>query len=471
MIPVYEFQHRSLIGPVLKEEEFDMRFSRAARKIIKEYGIVFNPVEIIADDALANTVFEAAVALLSEVGLYNRDTERIILFTEEEVRQVARDAFDGPDEVVFGRGQGLVTIRSRDGNDPRPPIYFMGNGGNTASEELYIPYTQSFLQEKYCDGNFGTAGLASYRGLEASVASHGLKIEAENKADTVGEMVVSAAELRLTQEAARRAGRNGIYLGPTTATAAASVMALFGLPDGHATWNTMVSMHVMPELKFGWSRLVLSQWCEDHGVVPWLSGISMMGLLCRGAEDAAVTNMAAILAEMAYGHGRMANIAPISLDGTYSRLENLWACSAVARAMRLNLRIPSATHSNAIAGLGTEMAGFERAAQTVMQVCSGSGLLWYECCRSGKGDEPASGLEGRLRGEISHAVAGLNRDQANELVLKSYELYRDQIESAPAGKTFAELYDVKKVEPTQEYLDIYQSTKDKLVAIGIPFKS
>ncbi len=59
---------------------------------------------------------------------------------------------------------------------------------------------------------------------------------------------------------------------------------------------------------------------------------------------------------------------------------------------------------------------------------------------------------------------------ANALVNKVFAKYADQLSAPPQGQTFRELYDVKKIQPLPEYLDVYKRAKDELAALGVPFK-
>ena len=90
MIPISDFQRRSLTGPVMKEQEFDIHFSRKMRAIVSRSGLKYDAEQIIADDARADATFAAAVDLLAEVGLYNRDTQRVIEFSKEEIEQLVQ---------------------------------------------------------------------------------------------------------------------------------------------------------------------------------------------------------------------------------------------------------------------------------------------------------------------------------------------------------------------------------------------
>jgi len=74
MIPIIEFQQRSLTGPVMKADEFDLEFSMKVRELVAKYDIRYNPEEIVVDDVTADHIFQAGVELLAEIGIYHVDT-------------------------------------------------------------------------------------------------------------------------------------------------------------------------------------------------------------------------------------------------------------------------------------------------------------------------------------------------------------------------------------------------------------
>jgi len=47
--------------------------------------------------------------------------------------------------------------------------------------------------------------------------------------------------------------------------------------------------------------------------------------------------------------------------------------------------------------------------------------------------------------------------------------YEDQLDTAPIGKRFDECYDMERVQPTQEYLDLYDRCKEKLTEFGLDY--
>ncbi len=50
MIPLMEFQGRSLNGPVMKADDFDLAFAMKVRELVDKYDIKYNPEEPICSD-------------------------------------------------------------------------------------------------------------------------------------------------------------------------------------------------------------------------------------------------------------------------------------------------------------------------------------------------------------------------------------------------------------------------------------
>jgi methylamine--corrinoid protein Co-methyltransferase len=80
----------------------------------------------------------------------------------------------------------------------------------------------------------------------------------------------------------------------------------------------------------------------------------------------------------------------------------------------------------------------------------------------------ASGLDAKICGEVVHAVAGMGREQANELVKQLIPLYLADLPNEPSGKPFEEVYDVEKIVPTPEWQGMYDEVRNELLKMGIP---
>jgi len=68
---------------------------------------------------------------------------------------------------------------------------------------------------------------------------------------------------------------------------------------------------------------------------------------------------------------------------------------------------------------------------------------------------------------VAHAAAGTSREQANETVKKLLAIYEDDLTTKPIGKPFQEVYDLKTLRPTPEWLGIYHEVKEELVEMGV----
>ena len=143
MIPILDFQRRSLRGKVMKAQDFDMSFAMKVREVIDRYGISFDPDQLIVDDQTADALFNAGVDLLAEVGLYQLDTQRVIEYTREEILAFAGERMADPARVTMGRGDDEVTLAYRTADEERPPTLYVGMAGQINEDEL-VPLMTCF---------------------------------------------------------------------------------------------------------------------------------------------------------------------------------------------------------------------------------------------------------------------------------------------------------------------------------------
>jgi methylamine--corrinoid protein Co-methyltransferase len=457
MIPTVEFEKRSNTGEVMKDAEFSMAFSRKIRELVADYDIKCTPEHLVIDDRTADAVYKAGVDLLAAVGMYNADTQRVIKLSKEEIEQIAKEILHGPREQTFGEGDGKIVIQARSAEDKRAPILAIGPAGVPSTEELYIPYVQSFYQEEWNQAIQWTCGLDAYKGVVA-------------KAGTPSEIYVGKGEIELLKEVGRRVGKpvmNWVIL--STTTSVGGVLSCF-FPGGLEPNNTQIAIHLLPELKLDWSRLRLAMYCELRGVIPWTSGFSVMGMLSRGPEDAAVGAMASLLGQLAYGHGTIGMIGVMPINGDLAQRPVLWGATAAARGVERNIGLPLGGYVQSKAGACTEMAFYEKAAIVIAEVAFGAAFIWGSGCRNGVGLNVTAGLEGRLSAETALAVTGMSREASSELFNKIMPKIEGKLDEAPQGKTFAECYDVEKIKPTPEYQAVYEIAKSELAKLGVPYK-
>ncbi len=447
MITLMDFQERALNGPVKKPDDFDMELAMKIREIVAKYEIESNFEELVVDDKTADAVFNAGVALLSELGVYQMDTQRVIEFSKEEVLEVANAYKADPRTAVFGKGADVMEIPYRTCDDTKAPILNSGPPA-VAQQEWFSAYVQSFAQEESVAGMGILPGLASLDGIAC-------------KAGTLSEFHVVRWEQERIREVLEKVGRPGLNLGLlATASEMSSIFATLQ-PGMREPYNTQIGVHIMPEMKIDWAALLKAQFCRDRGINPWQSSMSLIGGLCRNAADVAVTMVANGLAQLSYGQGPTCSFFPNHLDGSWGTPQSIWAFSAAARASERNIKVPT---GSCVCGSPwrTPVALMQAAAVAAAYSNSGLAYSWI----SGH-----TGLEARLIGEMMAVTVNMDKAKASELSLKILarvdEMKKDM--NSMDAVPFPEVYDIETVKPKPEYEASLMKIKDELAGMGFPY--
>jgi len=447
VIPIIEFQERSVRGRVMKADDFDLEFAFRVRDLVAEYQIKYDPDQLIVDDRTADAVFHAAVDLLADIGLYHMGTERVVKYTKAEIEQIARESRDNPAAVTLGKHPDHMTLRYRRGTDTWAPTNYAGPAG-VADEEWFIPYVQSLAQEPRVQGIGICPGLARLGAIEP-------------KAGTLTEVHVALWEQEALREALKRAGRLNMNLGLLcTASTPSATMAV--MDAGFRTpANTQIGVHIMPEQKLNWSPLLLAQYCEIKGIEPWQSSMSCIGGLCRDAAEVAVTMVANALGQLSYAHGGTMSYFPSHLDGTWATRDSHWAFSGAARASERHLGLAVGTSiSGDVKTWRTPVSLWQSAAVVATYVPSGLSYAWIA---------GHTGLEARLIGEMLDAVTGMPATQANDLAQKIMQKVDAVLPTVQQPVPFPEAYDLRTVTPRAAYETGLLRVKDELAQLGMPF--
>ena len=70
--------------------------------------------------------------------------------------------------------------------------------------------------------------------------------------------------------------------------------------------------------------------------------------------------------------------------------------------------------------------------------------------------------------DVTHAAEKMTRAQADPIVKKLMDKYRDGQASLKKGKPFNEVYNQETLEPTPEWLGMYEEVKEELISMGVP---
>jgi methylamine--corrinoid protein Co-methyltransferase len=165
------------------------------------------------------------------------------------------------------------------------------------------------------------------------------------------------------------------------------------------------------------------------------------------------------------------NYFPIHLKYISNTMrELLWVISTTYQALCRNSNLVSLSNGFTAAGPCTPMVLREAATHGLVSVVSGANL-WEIAVAKNLHKNYATPMEARMAAEVGCGTAKekFSRADANDLTLHLLKTYEDNIANAPLGKTFQECYDVRRLRPTVEYMDLYKQTRKELEDLGVPF--
>jgi methylamine--corrinoid protein Co-methyltransferase len=454
-ISLEKIVERSETGPYVKESDFDLGLAKYVMELVKKYALEFDSGVLVPhDNDLADRVYQAAVDLVEEVGIYNQSTERRILFTRAEIEAAVAAA---PDSVVLGTGKDAVVERHRTVEDLEPCRMHSGPTGTPTSEEYHALILQSCAQEPLVD-YLGHGSVATYNG-QLIIPGTPLEILAARR---------DAIQAR---EVVRLAGRPGMHIEDVAVSlTCAGKMATFEPENGMRSSDGLLVSQI-PELKTNYdqlSRVAYLQLVDMH-IVDLMT--PLIGGLGGGAPGTAIVTVAShIMGVLCYavsyhfmGH--------MSLQWSHNTGPmGLWIQAVAGQAIARNTPMVSANDLYPRSGLGTEEVFWEVAAGAMIgAVC---GLHQHGVgATCGNELDHTSGLEARFQAEVAHAALGKSRQEVNELALECLSHYQDKLADPDLGEPFPKLYNLDTLEPLPKWLDKYQMVYEALGQMGLNITS
>lgn len=450
-----EIYERAETGPMMDEGYFDKKFlPRKIQELVKEYNIKYNPEEPIpTDDSLADVAFEAGKRLLLDVGILCVDTGRLIKFSEDEIKEGLKVA---PSKITVGQGKRSREITPRKVEDKKIPWLVPGPSGMPISENLAVVIAQSVTQEPLAEG-YWTPTIPKFEGIQ-------VKLHAPT------EIFASRYEITSAKEGVRKAGKEGLPIvgGMTGLSVAAFMAAIFN--EGLARGDCIITS-CMNELKINYdilSKVWYTSKCSDVNLM--YDPTPVLGGIAGGPEGTALVSVAQEIECLLMGADLSGGNSIDIWSGTSSSREALWASDLFLIAMNRNVNALEYCYHFAGAGPCTEMLLYEGAAKTISAVTSGYDFHCGPLALKAGKEDYISPLEFRLSCEVAHAIAGIRRENANDIVKELLVKYEDKIQNPPLGKSFTECMDVELLKPTEEWLDMYKKVKRELEDLGISFR-
>jgi hypothetical protein len=455
MIGFYEVLDRAMTGEYRSEKEFDMKvFVTKLYELVSKYKIKYDPQNPIpADDDLADRVFQAGFELYATVGSYCPSTERIIRFSEEELQVALKEA---PSSTVLGEGKDTRTLKARKPESDDKPFCYIGACGTAVSnEEIYASIMEAFASFLPMADAITAPSLATLNGRTV-------------RTGTPLEVLASIRATAMGHEALTRGGRPGLAILNNIASAGSDTAKIAGSQFGVRNSDTL-TIGPTAELKISFQRFNEIAYALTRGIPILIDSAPILGGYCGGPEGVAVTNVAYHLLSIIAMRGNMHLTFPIHFNfGCTSTRDVTWATSVSTQAISRNSHFPFFVLSYAAAGPMTEMCYYEIAEAVTTSVVSGTSAI--ECIGVSKATtiDNFTPMESRTSAEVAHAVAGMARKDANQVVLKLLEKYENQLGTPPVGKKYQECWDVAKKIPSPEYAAFDKKMKQELKNMGIP---
>jgi methylamine--corrinoid protein Co-methyltransferase len=457
MVTFLDVMEKALTGKPCPERDYTLKiFAAKLREIVKEYDIKYDPANpIISDDSLADDIFKAGFRFFIEVGAYCKDTERIIKFEEDELKEGLRNA---PSKVVFGEGPDARTLIPRKPDDKTPPWCFLGAGGGpVSSEEAFMGLVEGYASIPEVN-SITTPALTSVSGL---------RIRPKSPLEALG----AIRNAVLAREATRRVGRPGLPIMNTLATAESAISLAIALHPKYglrATDGYMIA--IMDPMIVDFDRL--NKVCAALSLNAPIGACfdPLMGGYSGGPEGTAVANVAHhFLSTLVY---RSSWHLPFPLHIKYvcsSTPEMLWVISSSGQAISKNTHLLSLNLNYTAAGPQTEMCLYETAASVMAAVVSGLSIEALGVATN-KYEDNMTPMEPKFSAEVARAVAGMKRSEANEIARNLLASYMDKIGDAPLGKKFQECFDIKRGKPSGRYVEVYNKVKKEIQGLGVKFE-
>ncbi len=196
----------------------------------------------------------------------------------------------------------------------------------------------------------------------------------------------------------------------------------------------------------------------------------IVGGYSGGIEETAICDIATTIASFALLNADIHLGGPIHIRwGTTTNRQSLQVAAHTAMAIDTNTDLLLANQYYAMAGPCTEMCLLETAAQAMCDTASGRELLSGVASAKGVQIDKVSGMESRMMGEASMATCGMEIQDVNVILDRIVNWYEKQYFNVPECKKFQECYDIDGIQPTEEYVSIYDSALDILSNCGIDF--
>jgi len=457
VVQILDVMQKALEGRPMSETDYQLRlFAPKVAEKVREHGIKYDPAyPIPSDDSLADDIFEAGLELLVDVGAYCTDTGRVISFTEQEIKEALKEA---PSSLHFGEGRDRKKLVARKPEDRTPPWCLLGAGGGPcSSDRSFLTLVEGYAEIPETNA-ITTPAITRVGGMRVRPASP-------------LEVLAAQRNAVLAREACNRVGRQGIPIMNSLATAesdialAAALHPKFGMrqSDGYM-------ICCMDPMKVDFARLNKVTVALSMGGAIGMCFGPMLGGYAGGPEGTSVSNVAHhMMGILTY---QSSWLLPFTIHLRYvasSSRDMLWVISTMGQAVSRNTHLLSLNLNYTTAGPCTPMCLYETTASVTAAVVSGLSIESLGVATN-KHEDRTTPVEPRVSAEVGHAVAGMKRSEANELVKELLPKYESRLGTPPLGKSLYECWDPDARAPSKEYQGVIRRYKQDMEDLGLELK-
>ncbi len=457
MVQLLDVMEKALNGKPMSETDYQLRlFAPKVMEKVREHKIKFDPDNPIpSDNSMADEVFEAGIELLLDVGAYCTTSGRVISYSEAEIKEQLRNA---PSKLYFGEGRDRKALVNRKIEDKTPPWCLLGAGGGPcSSDKSFLTLVEGYAEIPETNA-ITTPAITRVGGMRVRPASP-------------LEVLAAQRNAVLARESCNRVGRQGIPIMNSLATAesdiafAAALHPKFGMrpSDGYM-------ICCMDPMKVDFARLNKVAVALSMGGPIGMCFGPLLGGYSGGPEGTAVSNVAHhMMGILTY---QSSWLLPFTIHLRYvasSSRDMLWVISTMGQAISRNTHLLSINLNYTTAGPCTPMVLYETSAAVTAAVASGLSIESLGVATN-KHEDRTTPVEPRISAEVGHAVAGMKRSDANEIVLKLLAKYESKLSAPPLGKSLYECWDADARRPTKEYRAVIKRFKAEMVNLGVELR-
>lgn len=456
MVEVLKFYNRALEGPRVEEKDFDFRLlPQRLSELIKKYRVSSPPGEVVPQDMeMARRTFDAAVELLTGLGVYCRDTRSIIKIEREEIMLALENIRSS---FIMGENSDAVLCYARTRGDKRRPIIIGGPNGTVTSEANFINILSSYAREGV-DG-IHTGALQTLFGRPI-------------RARTPIENIACKHEILWTREAVRAAGRPGLSITGTMSGVSSEAQNGADFQGGLRPGDKHL-VSFLNELKVDWEVINKIAHNQHMGnIMDANQGGPVIGGYSGGLEGSAITAVAEIIQGYLIARPCTVSMDAHNIHHGWSHRSAIWVdCMTVLAFQSVGAPVSLGYYLAGSAGPCTDMLCDEIAAQAVALTAAGASFFIGPVgCNMAKADY-FSGMESRILKEISKSAVHLDLKDADGVARELIAGYNERLENkqSPMGEGFAECYDDSRLSPSPAYLDLWEEKRTELQRLGLIF--